>query len=268
MNNSELVLALKAAVRRERAAVADVLRYLREVEKRKLFLESYSSLFAFCVGELGYSESEAMVRINSMRLMRAVPEVEKKIEQGELSMTVAASILSAVRREELPLKETRALVSELTGASKREAEKKLAEKFPEAPKPERVKPVADQVEIRFTVSREDAELIQKLMDHRAHTNFERSHGKLFVQLAKEALKKLEGKQPQDALPHGPAKVNSRYVSTKLKRAIWKRDKGRCQQCGTTHGLQIDHIRPFKDGGPTQLENLRLLCGTHNRARSG
>ena len=202
-----------------------------------------------------------------MRLMRVVPEVEKRIERGELSMTVAASIQSAVRREELPLAETKALVAELTGASKREAEKKLTEKFPEAVKPERVKPVADQVEIRFTVSREDAELIQKLMDHRAHTNFERSHAKLFVQLAKEALKKLEGKQPQDALPHGPAKV-SRQIPAGLRRAIWQRDKGKCQQCGTTHGLQIDHIKPFAQGGPTQLENLRLLCGAHNRARSG
>jgi hypothetical protein len=273
MNNLELESALEASVREERECTASVLKYLREVERRRLYLErGYSSLFAYCTGKLAYSEPEAMLRIQAMRLVRTVPEAGKKIEEGRLSLSVAAKIQNAVKAEPAKAKE---LVRELTGASKREAEKKLAALFPEAPKPEKARTVdKDKVEIRFTVSREEFELFQKLMDRKAHSNFERKYELLFTALAQAELKKLEGKQAEDALPHGPGEVKSRYVRAQVKRAVWKRDGGRCQfisksgnQCAETHGLQLDHIKPFALGGESSAENLRLLCGAHNRWRS-
>jgi hypothetical protein len=249
-----------------------VLKYLREVQKRRLFVErGYSSLFAYCTGKLGYFEPEAMLRIQVMRLTRAVPEAGKKIEEGELSLSVAAKIQSAVKEAPEKAKE---LVRELTGASKREAERRLAEVFPQEARPEKARPVnEDKVEIRFTVTREEYELFQKLMDRKAHVNFERKYEKLFTALAKAELKKLEGKQGKDALPRGPGEVNSRYIPAAIKRKVRTRDEGRCQysspsghRCQATHGLQLDHIKPFAHGGPTKEENLRLLCGAHNRYR--
>jgi hypothetical protein len=273
MNNLELELALADSVRRERSCLAEVLKYLREVEKRRLYLErGYSSLFAYCTGKLGYSEPEAMLRIQAMRLMRAVPEAAKKIEEGKLSLSVAAKIQSAVK--EAPEKE-KELVRELSGASKREAEKKLAEVFPQEVRPEKARPVNEnKVEIRFTVTREEYELFQKLMDRKAHANFERKYEQLFTALAKAELKKLEGKQTEDALPHGPDEVKSRHIPAVIKRKVWRRDEGRCQYrspgghpCNEQHGLQLDHIKPFAQGGATTEENLRLLCGAHNRWRN-
>lgn len=273
MNNTELELALEASVRRERACLADVLKYLREIEKRKLYLErGYSSLFAYCTQKLAYSEPEAMLRIQAMRLMRAVPEAEKKIERGELSLSVAAKIQSAVK--EAPEK-AKALVLELAGTSKREAEKKLAEVFPQAQKKEAARPISqDLMEIRFTVTREEYEIFQRLMDRKAHANFERKYEQLFAALARAELKKLEGKQEEAAAPHSPGEVNSRHIPAATKRAIWKRDEGRCQYkspdghlCNEKHGLQLDHIRPFALGGSASQENLRLLCGAHNRHRN-
>jgi hypothetical protein len=273
VNDLELETALEASVRDEREATALVLKYLREVERRKLFLgRGYSSLFTYCTGRLGYSEPEAMLRIQAMRLVRTVPEAAKKIEEGKLTLSVAAKIQSAVRQEPARAKE---LVKELTGASKREAEKKLAALFPEAPKPEKARPVSeDKVEIRFTVTREEFELFQKLLDRKAHSNFERKYETLFTALAKAELKKLEGKQREDALLHGLDEVKSRYVRASIKRSVWKRDESRCQfvskdghHCNETHGLQLDHIRPFALGGATSPENLRLFCGPHNRARN-
>ncbi|MBI4040515.1 MAG: HNH endonuclease, partial [Deltaproteobacteria bacterium] len=32
-------------------------------------------------------------------------------------------------------------------------------------------------------------------------------------------------------------------------------------------LEVDHIEPFALGGKAELENLRLLCSTHNRYRA-
>ena len=34
-------------------------------------------------------------------------------------------------------------------------------------------------------------------------------------------------------------------------------------CGTSFGLEIDHIVPFAEGGPTTLDNLALLCHHHH-----
>jgi 5-methylcytosine-specific restriction endonuclease McrA len=69
-------------------------------------------------------------------------------------------------------------------------------------------------------------------------------------------------------------VNSRYIKVAVKRKIWKRDEARCQfvssnshRCEEKHGLQLDHIQPFALGGPATEENLRLLCGAHNRGRN-
>lgn len=271
MNNTELLIELKAAVRREREAMSEVLRYLREVEKRKLHLErGHSSLHAFCRRELAYSEMETHLRIQAMRLMRDIPEAEEKIDSGEISLTVAAKIQSAAR--ELTEEKTKELVEELSGASKREAEARIAELLPEIPKPERARPIStDRTEIRFTVSKEAIELFEKVMDRMAHTNFERKYETLFITLAEAALRKWEGNAAPQPIP---GKVKCRHIPAATKRKIWKRDQGRCQfvskegrHCQETHGLQLDHIQPFALGGPATEENLRLLCGAHNRARN-
>lgn len=35
-------------------------------------------------------------------------------------------------------------------------------------------------------------------------------------------------------------------------------------CGSTEGLQVDHIVPVARGGRGTIGNLRLLCAYHNR----
>lgn len=274
MNNIELEQALLVCVHREREATVEVLRYLCEVESRGLHLErGFSSMFAYCTKKLGYAEQEAMLRIQAMRLIRVAPEVEQKIESGKMSMTVAAQIQGTVRREKLKVVEAKQLVADLTGASKREAEVKLAALFPEAPKVEKTRAISEElVEIRLTVTKEEAALIQELMDRKAHTNFERSHRKLYVNLVRKEL----GKTKKDTPPKCPDRVKrTRYIPAVTKRQIQARGQNRCQyqdplsiqRCETHHGLQIDHIKPYSQGGAHHPQNLRLLCGAHNRLRN-
>ena len=46
-----------------------------------------------------------------------------------------------------------------------------------------------------------------------------------------------------------------------------RDKGVCQfpGCESRGGLHLHHVKHWADGGPTDLENLTLLCSYHHRA---
>ena len=68
LSNSGLLAKTRALVSEERKLTALVLGHLQEVEHRRLHLElGFSSLFDFCLRELGYSENEANSRISAMR---------------------------------------------------------------------------------------------------------------------------------------------------------------------------------------------------------
>jgi len=56
----------------------------------------------------------------------------------------------------------------------------------------------------------------------------------------------------------------RTINRALRTALVHRDTT-CvvPGCGTSYGLEIDHIIPFAEGGPTSLDNLALLCHHHH-----
>jgi hypothetical protein len=59
---------------------------------------------------------------------------------------------------------------------------------------------------------------------------------------------------------------TRTVNRRLRRALEHRDH--CcvvPGCGATRGLHAHHIRHWEDGGPTELDNLVLICPYHHRA---
>ncbi len=57
------------------------------------------------------------------------------------------------------------------------------------------------------------------------------------------------------------------IPAEVVRAVIERDGRRCVQCGATEDLQFDHILPVALGGATSVENLQILCGDCNRAKS-
>ena len=63
-------------------------------------------------------------------------------------------------------------------------------------------------------------------------------------------------------------IRSRVIPSSVKQAVWKRDKGKCTECGATDELHFDHIIPFSKGGAsTKVENVQLLCARHNLQKS-
>lgn len=45
--------------------------------------------------------------------------------------------------------------------------------------------------------------------------------------------------------------------------VWRRDGGRCRNCGSDRDLHFDHIIPRSMGGSNLAENVELLCGRCN-----
>ena len=78
-------------------------------------------------------------------------------------------------------------------------------------------------------------------------------------------------QPRPSPPSQGSLRSSRYIPPGVKRAVWERDQGRCafvaangDQCGERGALEFDHIRPHADGGGATVDNVRLLCRSHNQ----
>ena len=62
--------------------------------------------------------------------------------------------------------------------------------------------------------------------------------------------------------------HTRLIPSDVKREVWKRDAGKCVICGETKNLHFDHDLPFSKGGTSlTAKNVRLLCMTHNLAKS-
>lgn len=317
LSSDELVSETKRLVCEERRIGLDVLAHLREVDRRRLYLErGHSSLFSFCLRELGYSEPQAQLRIDAMRALRDTPGIEVKVRSGELPVTSVAKVQRFIRKEKirtgqaLPATERLTLFTQVQGKSSRQIERILFEVSPESALPkERERVISEShSEIRLIIPedlREQLETLKALYSHRMKDPH--STGELLRILAADALKKakplrIASEEPSEnciqvmtdpvmpdriIAPISPqvkvasnvnavGKVNtarSRYVAISRKRQVLRRDGGRCsftdsatgQRCGSTHFLQIDHVLPYSSGGSSRdTENLRLLCGPHNR----
>ncbi len=186
-----------------------------------------------------------------MRLLRDIPQIEKKIESGELSLTnlnLAQSLFSKEKHEGRPLTVTQKsqVLVKLEGQSTREAEKIVFEISP------KMKKGTKSLSIDMIEDQNLRAKLLKLKGKFAHTNPNISLEELMHKLCDQAL--------AEKLPSAP-KVTS---LAELRRSVWKRDQSRCTHCKSTYALEIDHIVPRALGGGSTFENMRLLCRNCNQ----
>ena len=56
------------------------------------------------------------------------------------------------------------------------------------------------------------------------------------------------------------------IPEQVRHDVWRRDHGRCSQCGSQERLEFDHVIPFSRGGASTERNLQLLCEPCNRSK--
>lgn len=137
-----------------------------------------------------------------------------------------------------------------------------------------VAPLAPQrYKIQFTASVETYDklrLAQNLLRHQIPDGdpakiFDRALTALIEGLAKKKFAAAD--RPRSSLGPMP---KSRHIPAEVRRAVWKRDGGRCafvsckgRRCTERGFLEFHHVAPYSAGGESTVENIQLRCRAHN-----
>lgn len=282
ISNNELHKQTLNAAEKERLSTIEVLWHLRENEKRMLYAQmGYRDLKEYCVKELKFSEGSAWRRIVGMRALKEHPEVESKIQSGTLSLTQITLASTHFKEVKASISEKKELLLSIENHSTRDTERLLAEAKPEGFIPRKdviEKPLRGQkLEVTLIL---DEKLQNELKEIQILLGKKYSKLELLKLLAKEKLETLKkdlNKKPKyrNAQPALTERKSSRYISKFTAREIKIRDRNQCQyvdpmtqrQCTAQFHLQTEHIHPFAKKGSSRIENLQLLCATHNQLRA-
>ncbi len=246
---------------------ADLLVYLSEIDERKLYADrAFPSMFAFCVGELRFSEDAAYSRIMVARAARRLPAMIEATRSGQVHLTglrLLAPHLTAENHCEV--------LAQAAGKTKRGIEELVARltpqpavaptirKLPERPAPAPAEPLALALEpaparpprredhrrsiaplaekmyrVEFTANQElhdKLRVAQDLLRHRIPDGdlaciVERALDLLIDHVKKERFG--VGRKPrQPSAVVVKEEASSRHIPDAIKRKVYQRDTGRC-----------------------------------------
>ncbi len=109
--------------------------HLGEVDSRKLHLtKAYSSMFIYCVRELGFSEDSACSRIEVARLIRRLPSVLEFCRSGKVHLS-GLRLLSSHLTEDNHL----SVLEEASGKSVKQIQELIARIAPKPPIPDSIR---------------------------------------------------------------------------------------------------------------------------------
>ena len=264
LTDTQLIKDTKNLASDERKITAQLLHHLREIEHRKLFSEiGHTSLFSFMISELGFSESAALRRINASRKLKDIPEIEKKIENGDLTLTNLNKATDKFKQENITdIGFQKEVLIAIENTSSKECEKILSEIIVPGKLP--LEPVKHFHPLNLTLSEETYQKYEEVRGLLAHKRLTKDElfSKIF-EISSEQIKKEKFKTSSKLTP---ASSDTRYIPAGLKKAVFEKYK-KCVKCGSTYALEVNHIVPYALGGKTELKNLNLLCFNCNqRAR--
>ena len=202
--------------------------------------------------------------------MKDIPEIELQIHQGQISLThigLAQALFrqeKKARQKEMSKDQKLSVLKQIANKSVREAERITLSwsSAPETLKPDRISFISEsRIEMKFTASIELQNKTEILKGWLAHKHPDLSLGELFEKLCNLGLK--EWNPAKFAAPRN-RRVITPISKTQVYREVFLKAKGQCENCGSKHALEVDHIVPKAKGGSSEIANLRLLCRSCNQ----
>lgn len=91
---------------------------------------------------------------------------------------------------------------------------------------------------------------------------------LIMDLEDKERRKFERLKHKLSLAQEETSRRRERIPEKVRIAVWRRDEGKCAECGSKENLEYDHIIPVSKGGSNTERNIQLLCEQCNRKKSG
>ncbi|WII73624.1 HNH endonuclease [Bdellovibrio sp. 22V] len=201
ISNVELVNRLEKLARTERKITHLILWHINEVESRRLFAElGFDSMFKYLTKHLGYGEDSAYRRLQAARLLKQVPAVAEKLEEGSLNLTQLTQVQKCIKQEikignRVEAAKTEQILEDIQNKSSFETLKYLAQEFDQPIQTHEIrKPQQDNsVRLEITFSEDQMEILEKAKSLLSHVLPEGNWADLFTHLAKKHIQKELGK---------------------------------------------------------------------------
>lgn len=286
LSDDELVERLESFVEDERKRLHSFLGWLGAADSRgTLTRRGYASTFDYCVRKLRLSPDESYRRIHAARAAAIRPELLSSLSDGRLTLSTVSKLAPFAARADAA-----ELISRAEDKTAREVDALLAPLHPEPEKRDLVRLVAvvpyspslhtpPDLKVDFTFRapcalRDALDRAREVLSNKLPAA---GMGELLLEIVGDYLARHD---PQGGLP-GLVTVSERSrvvaktpgasrVPAAVRRAVWRRDGGRCRYVGVTGMrcdsrvfLELDHVLPRAKGGGDVEGNLRLLCRAHN-----
>ncbi|MGZ3841216.1 MAG: HNH endonuclease [Bdellovibrio sp.] len=230
ISNSDLEFQLKNLVAKERKLLHVILEHIKEVDVRKIYLErAYSSLYEYLIKELGYSGSAAMRRLEAARLLKEVPTLAEKIQEGSVNLSQIGELSRAIKEKEktcgmkVSSAQKEELVAIITGKTTQETQKELSFVLDAQPKKHDSQRMQQDESIRLeiTLTKEQYQKLMNCKDLAAVSLFQvykdSSLGSLIEALADQYLaKKIK---PKAEISPAKTKIETKTKTRDTKNAV-------------------------------------------------
>ena len=252
-----------------------LVRVLRELDHAKLYRAfGLRSLFQYAVQELRLSEPTAYALIAVARKSSEIPRLAHAIEAREISVSKASRTVSCLTNENAD-----EVITFAARSTCREIDREVARRNPSAPRRTLVKPISgDSFELRLTISKGFYEKLKRAQEVAGGTcevgALDTALDEYLVRRdpVRKAARSLARKSARVAKSSAqPRDVSSRKpLKASEKHAVIARDQGQCThvnlrgiRCTERKWLHLHHVRPVRQGGSNDPENLVTLCSAHH-----
>src|SRR4051794_11112601 len=107
LSKKDFVFRFKAKVAEERKITAEVIEFVKEAYRRRIYLDhGQASIFEFMTSTLGYSNASAQRRIDAAKILFEIPELNQNIKDGTINLSQVSFLAKAIREKEKPSDKT------------------------------------------------------------------------------------------------------------------------------------------------------------------
>lgn len=270
LSNEMLIAILDKRVEFESSNEAEMIDFIREVMRRRLYLEyGAESMFDFLTrAHFHYAPVVAQRKLDAARLMQLHPEVKNLIACGEVNLTQLGMLASAFRQKPTVPKIQGEILESIRGQTVKNTQAVLNETLElEVKTHSKVRVQRDgSVRVETTFSKAEWEVINRAKETVSHSVPSGELNQVLTYCARYTVSKKDlSTSIREVKPR-----QSQGVSRASRRFVFKRDKS-CRHrhadgrfCESRYHLQVDHILSRWAGGSNDPANLQLLCGVHNR----